>query len=586
MKAREADIRAPVASTCTWLMENAIYRIWRRRERLETHQGLLFIKGHPGSGKSTLMKAVLNQVLSELSGSKSLVASYFFDARRSGLAQSPLGLYRSLVYQITKANSFLIRPIRYTERWNGLSEQPRQRDPWTEVELQTYLRTIYQDPLTPHTIIFVDALDECGEAYAREIAYFLRDLTFVANFAGVALDICLSSRASPSISLMRCPEIFMDHNNREDIEIYVNSRFSIAGVPDSDKWLKLKNDIVKRSSGVFLWVVLVIDTVLRKWDEGANIQYLQQVMDSLPEALESLYSTIFTKINQEERCLAVRVFQWAIFAVRPLRLHEWHHILAFIREPPPSSLAEWQESEVFTENDDQLERQIRKISRGLIEVKKSADASFPEDIETISTCARAGSLDFERGESRVIQVIHESVREFLQTSGLSILDPEIQLSPIGDSHLSIVSACLNYLEITELDELIKARAFPQSDDYLSESSLEIASARSSLFGKPNSGGYFPPDANDEDFDRTGALKVARWLDIDPLFIYPTPSEEQVNVPASRSHSAARSQLLDTHFALLIYATFNLFVHARLAEKDDLSDPRDIVERLMNGELWN
>jgi hypothetical protein len=41
---------------------------------------------------------------------------------------------------------------------------------------------------------------------------------------------------------------------------------------------------------VYLWAVLVVDDLLRNWDDGMDIQYLHKRLDVVPEALESLLS--------------------------------------------------------------------------------------------------------------------------------------------------------------------------------------------------------------------------------------------------------------------------------------------------------
>lgn len=92
-------------------------------------------------------------------------------------------------------------------------------------------------------------------------------------------------------------------------------------------------------------------------------------------------------------------------------------------QPAPSSLSEWRESDEFIENDDQLERQIRDLSRGLLQVSRRTDETQDTDFEGMSVVAGAGSLDLEHGETRVVQVVHESVRDFFlkEVSELTLL---------------------------------------------------------------------------------------------------------------------------------------------------------------------
>jgi hypothetical protein len=582
MKARETEIRAPVAKTCAWLMENKDYRAWRERTRLAEHHGLIFIKGNPGSGKSTIMKAALNQVLSEPPQNERLVAAFFFDARGPELMRTPLGFYRSIVYQLIKANPSL-RKL-FLERKNRSRFGRRMSNELcTEAELRSYLRSIYEDRLAPHTIIFVDALDECVQPLARGIGYFLRELTISANEKGAALDICLSGRPFPSITLRKCPEIFMDHSNGLDIAIYVDNRFSIGGTPVDKDWRKLRDEIVSRSSGVFLWVVLVVEAVLKKWDEGRNIRYLLQHVDDVPEELETLYESMFSSLDAEAEQLTVRLFQWVILAAKPLRLYEWHHILAFIRQPETSSLRMWRESEYFTENDDQLEKQIRSISKGLVEVTSSTEATQDYGSETLSVCARAGSLDLERGETRVVQVIHESVCEYFQKFGFSrLLGPRLVSDPIGNGHLSITHTCLDYLNLIELDALVDART-----RYSSSSSRSLSSINKFLVsrhrGPENDGGNFHFDTVEESSEL--GLNITRWLETSAFVADQVPLDERTSGSATDVSVTGKSQLLEDHFALLMYATFKWFAHARLAQ-DRGVDCSPILKRFMEGKTWH
>ncbi len=80
------------------------------------------------------------------------------------------------------------------------------------------------------------------------------------------------------------------------------------------------------------------------------------------------------------------------------------------------------------------------------------------DIEILSLHAGAGSLNLEQGETRIVQVIYESVRYFfLSNGGFKCLDPELESNHLGKGHLSIANTSLDYLAISELDALALAR---------------------------------------------------------------------------------------------------------------------------------
>ncbi|KAL2111643.1 hypothetical protein VUR80DRAFT_9654 [Thermomyces stellatus] len=162
---------------------------------------------------------------------------------------------------------------------------------------------------------------------------------------------------------------------------------------------------------VFLWAVLVVDDV-RLLDEGRKIEYVHKHLVGLPKKLHDLYADILDPLTEEENELAMQLFYWAILTTKPLRLRGWRHIMPFIKRPVLLSLRKWRLSDELTEDDEQPIKQIRYVSRGLVEVRFRVDETADDALECTSTRAQAGSLSLGTGETRVVQVIHESVREF------------------------------------------------------------------------------------------------------------------------------------------------------------------------------
>lgn len=56
MDDRLTTIGAALADTCKWFFDKREYKAWRDPEAFHEHNGFLWIKGKPGTGKSTLMK--------------------------------------------------------------------------------------------------------------------------------------------------------------------------------------------------------------------------------------------------------------------------------------------------------------------------------------------------------------------------------------------------------------------------------------------------------------------------------------------------------------------------------------------------
>lgn len=64
-------------------------------------RGLLWIKGKPGSGKSTLVKYA-KDALPPIYGKETLVFSFFFHGRGRELQKTPIGLFQCLLHQLLK----------------------------------------------------------------------------------------------------------------------------------------------------------------------------------------------------------------------------------------------------------------------------------------------------------------------------------------------------------------------------------------------------------------------------------------------------------------------------------------------------
>jgi len=228
---READIGAAHDGTCQWLFSHPVYETCIRREHVTDHNGILWIAGKPGSGKSILIKKTLNRI-KEVYGSSASVIAFFFNARGTFAEKSAHGFYQSLLGQLLKQHRQWPRDFleKYQER-KGAGEGIK----WHSAELRTSLRTALLSQGRHPIYLFVDALDECqrgnnstGAAPFKEVVDFLEELGLSASH-GSLLNICVSRRHFPN--LPRKPlEIAMDGMNNRDIERYIQENLVCRSV--------------------------------------------------------------------------------------------------------------------------------------------------------------------------------------------------------------------------------------------------------------------------------------------------------------------------------------------------------------------
>lgn len=474
---------------------------------------------------------------------------------------------------------------------------------WDEEDFQSFFHLAFTQSGSKSLFIFIDALDECHADSVRQQAYFWRDATMTARENGVSLNVCISSRHFPSITLSNCPEIVIEDHNQRDITTFVEQKFQLGIAADADQWATLRDRILEKSAGIFLWAVLVVEGVLRKWDEGKNIRSLLKEVDILPQALQELFKQMLSSVEPDTKQLTLWLFQWGVLAKRPLRIYEWYHVLAFIQKPAPLSLAEWRASDNCVENGDQLERWVRSMSKGLLEIKRDRPDDAQDRTSDTSVLARAGSLSLEAGDTRVVQVIHESVREFfLLGQGFNALDHRLDLNLIGDGHLSIMHSCLDYLNIMELDALIQARARAKEGRVeatkrtqarhlsrpvkpapkISYPSAEY-SAQGDLDNEPSNGKPVL-EAIVASSETDGEPDITRWLEVSQAAIEDASPSASVYHSAMSSSISGKSQILEDFPALLSYAILELFSHAIEAQSAKM-DASPVIARLLDENTW-
>src|SRR5262249_33874941 len=65
---RHASIKRAHIKTCKWLLSRSEYQDWLDPEKFSSNHGFLWIKGKPGSGKSTLMKFAFTKAKKTMDG--------------------------------------------------------------------------------------------------------------------------------------------------------------------------------------------------------------------------------------------------------------------------------------------------------------------------------------------------------------------------------------------------------------------------------------------------------------------------------------------------------------------------------------
>lgn len=273
---------------------------------LEEGAGCYWISGKAGSGKSTLMKFIqrderTQQRLQAWAGRRRLLtASFFFWNVGTSLQKSQSGLLRSLLFDILDKNKYLIPSVLSTLCRAAVAEKSHSLPEPTLAELKNAFQNLIRQKVAPLNIcLFIDGLDEYDGDQNELCGLF----TQVA--ASPYIKIIVSSRPIPP-----CIEAFshgaklrLQDLTHDDIQLYVESK--LTSHPNIHKLealegpatTELVQDITKKASGVFLWVMLVVKSLLQGLQNFDHIVDLQRRVDMLPADLENLYRQMFQSMS-------------------------------------------------------------------------------------------------------------------------------------------------------------------------------------------------------------------------------------------------------------------------------------------------
>ena len=413
--ARQMTIKKAHAKTCTWLLRKSEYLDWLDPNKLSQHHGFLWIKGKPGTGKSTLMKFVLANARKAMKNV--IVISFFFNARGDDLEKSTVGLYRSLLLQLLEQLPALqsVFDCLGLATWNSGCHE------WSIESLKALFDEAVQVLGKSSLVCFIDALDEGDEPQIRDMVAFLQRLGELAVSTHTRFRVFFSSRHYPHITITKGLSLELEgqEGHNKDITNYVDSELRIG---HSNLSGQIRAELQKKASGVFMWVVLVVDILNKEHDEGRTTRRLQQKLKDIPSDLHELFRDLLTRDcrNRDELLLCI---QWLLFARRPLKPEQLYY--GILSGTEPEDLSKWDSDEMPK---DAIKRFILNSSKGLAEITKSGTPT--------------------------VQFIHESVRDFLlKENGLSGVWPDLGNNFQGESHERLKHCCLNYMSIDAVTSL-------------------------------------------------------------------------------------------------------------------------------------
>lgn len=134
---------------------------------------------------------------------------------------------------------------------------------------------------------------------------FFEHIGNLAVLNSFRFQVCLSSRHYLHITILKGVELVLEghEGHSQDIISYIKSELKIG----KSKTLQgIPAKLQQKTSGIFMWVVFVVDIPQKAWDEGKAKDILKKLQE-LPGDLHELFFNMLTRdsYNKEQLVLCI-----------------------------------------------------------------------------------------------------------------------------------------------------------------------------------------------------------------------------------------------------------------------------------------
>jgi hypothetical protein len=303
---------------------------------LTSDESIFWISGRPGSGKSTLMKFIVEHPntlrgLKEWSGKDKMTTAsfYFWSSAKDPLQKSGTGLLRSILYQILRECPELIRDT-FADQWQSYRSGGSISRAGIAAATTSELLACYQrladllPTVQTRFCFFMDGLDE----YQGDPADIIRLVELLSRSHN--LKACISSRQWAAFEAQfggaNPWKLYVHDLTKSDMELYVrdllerDSRFCDLAMDRKVETQGLIQKIVQSAEGVFLWVFLVVRSLLGEIIADTRLDTLHEKLAAIPSDLERYFESILFGIEDDFRQQTAHKFLITLQAVQTIPL--------------------------------------------------------------------------------------------------------------------------------------------------------------------------------------------------------------------------------------------------------------------------
>ena len=309
--------------TCEWFLHDQAFLNWRDSNMTS----LLWVSGCPGSGKTVLSKALIDDMLITDNFLSSTICYFFFKAGQERKERAADAL-SAILHQLFQ-NTNLI-PYGFASYKN---HGPKLSQMFSD--LWEVLMKCAKDSEAGRIICVVDALDECEEESRNQLLRELACLCSSKNTnqrVGCSLKFIVTSqpcedikdqfeRLSGNYSYLHIDIDNYSSDLGRDIDLVIDTQVKeFARNFDSEKQNFIADHLKSRDNRTYLWLVLITDIIKESSIEYCKFPNVKKLLLGLPDKFSDQYNRILSRSRDPE--LAKKLLKIVAAATRPLTLIE------------------------------------------------------------------------------------------------------------------------------------------------------------------------------------------------------------------------------------------------------------------------
>ena len=304
---------------------------------------VLWIKGSPGSGKSTVASSLVSRLMNHRR-----LGSHFAFKRGDIILSDPAAVWRTIAHDLARYDdqftSILVEVLK-----SGMVDPGRP-------DIASHFDSLIMEPLAkrhkdspPHVIpvIVIDGLDECGSdpSQAGQRKVFLDTVSHWSRLPGTfKLIVTGRDERVPGSFRNSCKQIELPTGEevtadaKQDVRQFLERRFAEISGPSFADWPgeKVLDILTTRAAGLFIWA----ETVIRFVERGLPDEQLEHVLagdlgegDNVTKLYRQILELLFRDVSDRTLYVFNQVVAAIVLAKIPFHVDD---LARFVLQPKPS----------------------------------------------------------------------------------------------------------------------------------------------------------------------------------------------------------------------------------------------------------